>query len=475
MLIFNAQCPWLGWTGTEQRTHEALTNWHSDVYFELELSERGPCCWKSHRVNSTSLRKPLFPVPVIAAGNQSRYPHNIPRPFGLCHRYRRDVDAMESRLGMLPSRTRLEDPTMNIPQLPIELIDEIASSCFFAGADEPDCTRHILLCMSLVCHAWRPTVCSYLYRQVVKKPDTLHQLSKVSLGNPGHGVARYIRSLCVCTSEYRRYGQSMPLPPISILHELLPNLPQLQSLELIGYPFTASLKDPPPLRTLLKLSLLHLQYIPHPHGAMPVLGGLIALLGQFESIGTLKLDYPFWMRRHPRSLSNVSGTVEAAMDSRAGVLRDTKIKSIVIKYVDAATYPVVLDLEIFRRLPHVASLENISVPCRKIEEFLALCMLWQVATSILHLDFDISEDLREGKTSPSSVVFGELILKAQTNLRRGGKTQSRSPHVHLCSRSLCRSVLKCSTRTMRTQCEAPSGLVPSLSFPMSRHLWLVSR
>ena len=132
-----------------------------------------------------------------------------------------------------------------------------------------------------------------------------------------------------------------------------------------------------------------------------MLGGLIALLDQFESIGTLKLDYPFWMRKHPRFLSNVSGTVEAAMGSRAGVLRDTKIKSVVMEYADAATYPVVLDLEIFSRLPHVASLESICAPCRKIEEFQALCTLWQVTTRLSHLGFEISKDLHEGETSSS--------------------------------------------------------------------------
>jgi len=299
-----------------------------------------------------------FPQPAIMRGLSSR----PPEPF--------------------PTKTCLDDPTMTIPTLPLELIDMIAGV-----AESLIPTSHwsedALRAMYTTCHAWARIVGGKSWKKVNALPARLPAFTQLLQG--GSEVGQWVRMLNLAESpSYYQHDNREALSTVTTLLHLLPNL---QELVLDALPFLDTHLRPDAYHGPLMLKEVSIwRYLLFPGDRI---SDLAAFLNIFTEIDKLAIHnghhYGYKLTGDLFSYGSHRVEIQAAFDALGDqVVVRTRVRAIQVSSVEI--------LELMRRSTCRHELQSISMRCGagEHESFFSLCdLLYEARDNVLDLMFGI--------------------------------------------------------------------------------------
>ncbi|TCD68978.1 hypothetical protein EIP91_009200 [Steccherinum ochraceum] len=279
-------------------------------------------------------------------------------------------------------KTRFDVPDMNIPPLPVELIDAIAR----AVTDYSFFDKSVLRAMSLACRAWVHVAHQYLFERLWIKEEKLVSLVEfLESESDNNALSVHIRRPQIYTAR-RDEDQGTPL---SLLSAVMLKLPQLQSLALVGFPF-ASPPDPKALpATRFTMKKIYIEFYPASEGSSR---DFIAFLDLFSDVEQLRMSALNWGEESwGYAPALVLPRIREHFQAH-NVSVQTRIKNLEIAAEDPNAELMVL--EMVRRGPSVHTLTGIKVSGEYLNNFVALADLLQDAgASITNLQLGINEDI----------------------------------------------------------------------------------
>ncbi|THH23209.1 hypothetical protein EUX98_g7969 [Antrodiella citrinella] len=265
-------------------------------------------------------------------------------------------------------RTRLDDPMMFVPRLPLEIVDAIANE--LRGDPHPD--TQPLNAMSTVCRAWVG-------------------LARKDSGGALGPLVKTAR-VCLADNDHKMAEVRIPITTYMTLFNLLPNLQDLSLSTLPSGLDEYSLQDHCAGRgiSLKRLEIVDYEFIPGER-----IAHFVTFLNYFSEIQELKVsggeydeeDWIDWERSRRMVQKDLNALGEAGMIQ-------TRIRS-----VDVSTSTMEEVLMIMTHVVHVQYLQKLHVFCGKLKEFSALCDLIHVVEDhLLDLTFTIMADPEDDTT-----------------------------------------------------------------------------
>lgn len=350
-------------------------------------------------------------------------------------------------------KTRLDVPTMHVPQLPIELIDAIADA--HVKMDRFD--KSTLRAMACVCHAWLPVARSHLHKKVTIRYQKLASAVEFFQGPSGEAVTMYMREMTIHGPVFEDDRISVALIP-----PLLTCLPRLQSLALSGFPFEPR-KDGE-LMSFQQFTLDHVRVAYESHLDDRIVD-LVAFLNIFSEIGKLEVIDPIWDEEFfsmERPLVQAHNLLERY---GKGAEVDVRVRSVLLSTSQAPGAGIAVMEVLKRSSSFVRSLKDISVSSDSLDEVVALCdLLHNAGGNVEEVAFDIGEELGGGKSDCVQIILHQVLtslsyrcaghfqslagsraqgfrlyfspLTHYTHIRYRRSSRERHPNLHLVSDSL---------------------------------------
>ena len=287
------------------------------------------------------------------------------------------------------TKTRLDDPTMRVPPLALELIDAIAG--FVAEADRWN--RSTLRAMSETCRAWLPIVRPHLYRRLTVEHKKISRLMDDLYNEDKHILSSCVREMSIYhRSGYGGDREDESYISILTLTKLLTKLPRLSSLELSLIPLKHFCPEGHAELCLGHASHLSLEYLSISFGCNSDdrFAHFIAVINLFAAIGSLKLEYPRWDEElyYTSSLRPLD-SVRHVLHRLGTPLITAQISELIIVN-DENPYADIAICETLRSSPSMKLLRVIDIETSQFEELISLFHLLDSGEDLLDLTFDVA-------------------------------------------------------------------------------------
>ncbi|KAH8107692.1 hypothetical protein BXZ70DRAFT_1003138 [Cristinia sonorae] len=299
-------------------------------------------------------------------------------------------------------RTRLNDPALVVPQLPLEIIDIITHKIVERGGWHDVGT---LRAIAETCKAWKPIGQQYLFRRVRGR---LHRIMRIEeeVWMEGKAGKDEVSRLFGHTRKLEIYGQEPDNYPLATISSLLACFPNLQAFWLDTFPFTSG----PAAIQLLALDHVKLSYYDYATSAFL---DFVAFLNLFSGIRQLDVSEAEFSEDF-----GFESALEAAqrfIQQRGADALTLGIQIEELSIRGSGSTASVAIIELLRMNPSTAkSLTRVAVDTDELDQIIALCDLLQVAENVEEVDFEVREEVDDAWLP----TWNETIQKlSSTSLR----------------------------------------------------------